>query len=465
MRHLPAWLCWLALAAYGMACGPAQAAPPEAPAKIRQAETLLRDNQPEEAYTLLAPLEARLAGNVEYDYLLGISALNSGRAAQAVFAFERVQATDSGYRDIGLWLAIAYYRSGDMERAKPGFAAVVAGGGSAESKATAQRYLDTLQQEAARKENRPRLLGKLEAGLGHDSNITNTSPAYSAPLLAAATPAPSSNRGGWESVTDLAVEGRLPISRHYAFASAEDQRRDYNGNDTMSSDMLVTRGGINLENAQGDTYRFTLTQRQFRQQGTLFALNGTSNDYDIGGGEANTRLKLSPHSYLGFVVQYNQIRFLTNSPENTDQGMAGINYMHLFQTRGKPVVYLGYAFLYDQAVQSKASYNPQLGDGTTVASRETQFISGYVQYSLRSDVDLVSTGYAYFRRDMGAFARDPVVDYGRDRTRFLALGMVWRFKPRWSLRPQLARTTNHSNIQVYSYNKTEALVTLRRDFD
>lgn len=442
-----------------------QSRPPGAPPVLQQAETLIQNNDSEAAYALLAPLESTLAGNIEYDYLLGVSAVNTGKPALAVFALERVQATDPHYRDAGLWLAIAYYQSGDIERAKPAFETVVAQSANAEARDKAQRYLDVLRRQETQKQGHPSLMGKLDAGIGHDSNITNSAAGLSAPQLAAAMPAPSSNQSGLEWLFNLAVEGRVPISRHYAFVSVEDQKRDYSGNDFMSSNMLITRGGMNFENAEGDAYRLSITQRQFRQQGTLFAVNAITNDYDMGGEELRIRRKLSADAYLGYIVQYNQVRFLTNSPENTDQAMAGVNYTHLFQTRGKPVLYVGYAYLYDQAVQSKLSYNPLYGDGTTVASRGTHFISGYFQYSLSSDIDLVSTDYAYFRRDMGAYARDANVAYGRDRTRFLSLGVNWRFQPLWSLRAQLGKTSSRSNIPVYSYDKTEVSVLLRRDFN
>lgn len=465
MKRILVWLLWFTLAAAGAGLGQAQAAAPDASAELEQAETLIRDNKADEAYVRLAPLEPALAGNVEYDYLLGVSAVNSGRPALAVFALERAQTLDPHYRDTGLWLAIAYYQSGDLERAKPAFEAVLAQSTSPEAKEKARRYLDALEQDEARKSVHPSLLGKLEAGIGHDSNITNSATGLSAPQLAATMPAPSSNQGGMETVAHLVVEGRVPIARHYAFASVEDERRDYRGNDFMSSNMLLTRGGMNFEGAQGDTWRASIMQRQFRQQGTLFALTGATNDYDMGGGELRVRHKTSPHGYLGYIVQYNQVRFLTNAPENTDQAMAGINYTHMYQTAGKPIVYLGYAYLYDRAVQPKVSFNPEYADGTTVASRGTHFLSGYFQYSVASEVDLVSTDYVYFRRDMGAYARDPNVAYGKDRTTFFSLGVNWRFKPRWSVRSQVAKTSNRSNIAIYSYEKTEVLVLLRRDFD
>lgn len=464
MKHLRTWLCWLVLAASGVASAQAQTSPSGATPQVQQAEVLLEQNKPEQAYALLAPLESSLAGEVKYDYLLGISALKSGKASLAVFALERAHATDPGYKEVGLWLGIAYYQSGDLERAKPAFEGVVQhGSGAARDKA--QRYLDVLQQEEARRRHKATLTGKLEFGVGHDSNITNSSlGTVNASQYAASLLAPSSNQGGWETVMNLGVEGRVPVSGDYLYLSADDQRRDYNGNDFMNANMVTMRGGL-MTDDNGSQSKYGLWQRHFRQQGTLFAINGIANDYDIGGAEASTRRKLSSQSYLGFNAQYNQVRFLSNSPDDTDQLVAGTNYMHLFQTRGKPVLYLGYSYLYDQAVGTKVSYNPQYGDGTTTAGRATHFISGYFRYSISSDVDLESTDYVFFRRDTGAYARSPIIDYGRDRTTYLSLGANWEFSPKWTLRSRLARTSSRSNIPGYSYDKTELLFTVRRDFN
>ena len=46
----------------------------------------------------------------------------------------------------------------------------------------------------------------------------------------------------------------------------------------------------------------------------------------------------------------------------------------------------------------------------------------------------------------------------------VALGAVWRFKDQWQLRPQITYTRNASNIDIYTYTRYEASITLRRDF-
>ena len=52
---------------------------------IHEARALLQSGQSAQAYALLAPLEESRAGDPEYDYLLGISALDSGKPGLAAF--------------------------------------------------------------------------------------------------------------------------------------------------------------------------------------------------------------------------------------------------------------------------------------------------------------------------------------------------------------------------------------------
>src|SRR3954468_9324165 len=61
---------------------------------IEQARALLQDSKPSEAYALLEPQEFDLAGDVDFDTLLGIAALDSGKPDKATLAFERVLAVN-----------------------------------------------------------------------------------------------------------------------------------------------------------------------------------------------------------------------------------------------------------------------------------------------------------------------------------------------------------------------------------
>lgn len=464
MRYIYLWLLLLGMLAAGLARAQ-EATAPGAITQLRQAEALIAQGKSEEAYALLEPLEPEQAGNVQYDYLLGVSAVNSSKASRAVFALERVQTIAPGYRDARLWLAIAYYQSGDLERAKSGFEFVVAQGRNDEAKAKAERYLAAIQQREAGGAGQSSLRGKVEVGIGHDSNIVNSSPAYlSAFQLMAALPAPASNQAGMESILNLGVEGRVPAFGQYAFASVEDDMRSYPGNGVMNANTLTVRGGMDVAH-NGNSYRLGADWRQFRQQGTAYPVTGSVNNYTMTGVEARVRYPLSAQDHLGLLMQYNQLRFVSSNTEDTNQVLLGANYMHMFQSSGSPLLYVGYSNLSDRAVRPKLALNPLYGDGTTVASRNTDIFALYLQYSLSKDVDAFSTDYVYFRRDGGAFSRDAVVDYGKDKTSFFSLGVTWRPKPQWSVRTQLGKTLNSSNIALYSYSKAEGTVLLRRDFN
>src|SRR5690554_4120812 len=62
---------------------------------LQQAHNWLQQGQAKTAYSMLAPLEPELAGDVGFDLLFGQAALQSDRPSEAAFAFERCLAIDS----------------------------------------------------------------------------------------------------------------------------------------------------------------------------------------------------------------------------------------------------------------------------------------------------------------------------------------------------------------------------------
>ena len=91
MERRARWLTPLvALVLAAGSIGPALANPET----LEKARRLLNENNPKQAYMELIPLEGTLAGNIDYDYLLGVAALDSGKYEDAIIAFERVLAVN-----------------------------------------------------------------------------------------------------------------------------------------------------------------------------------------------------------------------------------------------------------------------------------------------------------------------------------------------------------------------------------
>src|SRR5450756_66985 len=140
---------------------------------LRDAEALIKAGRPADAYNLLEPLEFDRSGEVRFDYLIGIAALDSGKSDKATLAFERVLAVDPDYAGARLDMARAYYQLGDLPRAKTEFETVLKQNPSEAARATIQKYLDAIAaRHAANRQTR--FSAYVEGGLGHDTNVNNS---------------------------------------------------------------------------------------------------------------------------------------------------------------------------------------------------------------------------------------------------------------------------------------------------
>src|SRR4051812_47803510 len=87
-------------------------------AQLEQAHAMLKEGKAAQAYALLEPQEFNRAGEIDYDTLLGIAALDGGKPDKATLAFERVLALDPNSAGVRLDMARAYFALGDYPRAK-----------------------------------------------------------------------------------------------------------------------------------------------------------------------------------------------------------------------------------------------------------------------------------------------------------------------------------------------------------
>src|SRR5512140_876183 len=136
---------------------------------LDQADALMKQGKAAEAYALLEPFEFEQSGNVKFDYLLGIAALDSGKPDKATLAFERVLAVDPNFAGARIDMGRAYFQLGDVARAKTEFESVLTQNPPPAAKATIDNYLAAIEKlESAKK---TRTTGYIEAFGGHDSNV------------------------------------------------------------------------------------------------------------------------------------------------------------------------------------------------------------------------------------------------------------------------------------------------------
>jgi outer membrane protein len=135
------------------------------------------------AYTLAERRLANEIGDPDFDMLYGLAAINSGRAEEAVFAFERVLLTRPRDARARLELARAHFTLGDYDTAQQGFEAVQQQNPPPNVQQWITRYLSAIKQRQAHRERHWQLLAGL--GMGHDTNV-NSAPgidSYSTDLI------------------------------------------------------------------------------------------------------------------------------------------------------------------------------------------------------------------------------------------------------------------------------------------
>src|SRR5436190_6607238 len=129
-----------------------------------RAKRLLERRQAKEAYQLLLPQESARAGDPEFDYLLGIAAIDAGEPERGVFALERVLALQPNNNVARAEIARAYLAMGERDAARREFETVRGQSIPPEAKASIDRFLAAIAAADV-----TRVEGYVEFGVGYDT--------------------------------------------------------------------------------------------------------------------------------------------------------------------------------------------------------------------------------------------------------------------------------------------------------
>lgn len=412
-----------------------------------RAQALLKQNDPKAAYQLLLPLEARRAGDPEYDYLLGIAALDAGDPERAVFALERVLAVQPGNLQARAEIARAYYVMGERDTAKSEFEAVRARGVPDEVRQTIDRFLSAI--DAGRKR---RFDAYVEVAGGHDSNVNSaTSQSQVAvPFFGGAIVqlAPGSTRikdsfwglsGGLSFSNEIAADWSLVASASYLGKFNGDESR-------FDTDTLDAALGVRWASGS-NAVTGAMQLQQYNVDGDSFR--------ESAGGVVQWQRNLSQATQFSLFAQLADLSYPDPSQSIRDarRTIVGAASAHAYGGSSAPVVF---ASVYGGEEKEDAQNVPHLGHkplGVRVGA----------QWRLAPGVHLFANASAEQRRYGGA---DPLFLIERKDTQ-VDLSVVLNYTiraTRWSVRPQLTLTDNDSNIEIYKFSRTVAQLGLRRDF-
>ena len=413
----------LALAA---PCAAAQERP-----DLARAEALLRAGKAQAAWELLAPHEPRHAGRPEFDYLLGIAALESGRPGRATFVLERVLTVNPGHTAARLEIARGYFALGDRERAAREFRAVLGAAPTPGTRSLAQRYLERLE---GRPRAAQRLRAYVEAGAGRDSNV-NAAASAGGPLVAVPVAGREADRFvSLAAGVTLSPDAEQPYS---LFAGADFRQRMHDDLGAFDPRVADVHVGLQARLDERDRVRFSLEHEAYdRGYDSLRRLQGAAVQWIR---RVGPRTEASAYAQA-LRIRYRQPAF---EREDADLFIAGVRGAEAF---GDVVAAATFYAGRDDATSGRADGDRALaGVGGSLSRRLAASLEGEASVSfLRSD-------YRGSERDDNYVA--------------IELALRWHLAPDWVLRPRVSRVNNRSNAPQADYGRTEVFVGLRRDLD
>jgi hypothetical protein len=426
---------------------PAIQKPVEAAAKeklLDDAEALMKAGKPDLAYKLLEPFEFDRSGEMRFDYLIGIAALDSGKPDKATLALERVLAEDPNYAGARLDMARAYYQLGDIQRAKTEFETVLDQNPSETARATIHKYLDEIAAREAGKTTR--FSGYIEGKVGRDTNVNNASEVPNniiiPTLYTTNAELPDNYYGagaGGEINHDMNANWRL-----YAGADIN-MRNNYR---QKNFDSLDLEGRVGVGYVTGtDRYRIGIKGGQNSLGGARY--------YDSSGVNADLRRTVGASKQLSLFGQYMQYRYADPLLKLNDinQLVAGVGMLQMFGN-GK------------SALSGSLYFGTENDVGP--AGGRTDGVKRFAGIRAGGQAVVGDRAKLYFSagEQLGNFSNvNPLISGHRtDRLSDLTVGVDWYLSNLWMVRPQLARYINSSNVAAYAYDRNDYSITIRRNF-
>lgn len=435
---------------------------------LLDADALIKNGKPADAYTLLEPLEFDRSGEVRFDYLLGIAALDSGKPDKATLAFERVLTVDPNFAGARLDMARAYYQLGDLPRARTEFEEVLKQNPPEVARVTILKYLDAIA--AYDRVKQTRVSGYVEGVVGHDTNIANSSTQtftfapnspWSGLFPSNQLPPAAKLSGDYEGV-NAGAEISHSLNANWGVYAGADFRQHGNMSQT-AYDSISTDGRVGvMYGEEKNVYKLSLTGGQ--------AYTANSMRRDSKGVSGEWQHVFSPTNQLSAFAQYGLNRatgFPPTSPTtdariegNTDQVVMGAGWVHILAD-GKQALF---GSLYaGKELDVAPVISPGLpAGGRTDGKKRFEGLRIGGQAAVAEQLDgIVSLGWqsAHYGR-----LNNLIMANRSEKLYDLTVAANWRLDKLWTVKPQLAFSKKDSNVALYSFDRTDVSLTIRRDF-
>lgn len=418
-------------------------------AVINQARALVKAGDYKTAYELLLPLETERSGSVEYDMLLGVSGVEVGENARGIFALERVLALEPNNVEARALIAKGYFKSGEADNAKAEFKNVLSQKPSAEITKLIENNMSAIDKATGQK---TAFAAYLDFGLGHDSNISSATSASlinvsiaGSPLIQLQLTSASQKQSSNVVNTGAGVSVRVPISKNVsAFGSlAGTSKMNWSASQFDQS---------SLDYSIGLGFKHNIDQYTVAFQGGSFSLDGKT-FREAMGLSGQWQRNLSDKNQVSIFGQVSDLEYPGSAVRDARRYIVGGGWGHTFDGDKAKVAYL-------------SAYTGQ----ENADNANFDFLSNDI-YGLRAggqmaiNYKLVAfTGFSYEHRQYDA--QDPTFLIARRDSQYdFNVGLRYLPGYNFTIKPQLSYINNHSNNELYQFDRYVLSVNIRKDFN
>lgn len=400
-------------------------------------QQLFNSQQIKAAYDYASRYLAEQEGDPYFDYVYGVTAIDTGHASQGVFALERVLISHPDDHVARLELARGYFILEEYARARQEFEKVLAVNPPKGVRTTTETFLDQIRLKEAR--YRTTTGGNVTLGLGTDSNV-NSGPDDSGLTIIQLD---DSSLGQDDTYTELAANWGVghPFAPGWMatgnITAALRQNQELSEFDTLNATL---QGGVSRIYKQS-RYKAEILFQQFQLDGE---------DYrDMSGVNLGWQYNFSQASSLDTTLQYVTLEYPTIDAKNSSLSTLAFTYTKNFSVALKPILFA--SFNYGAETADDSSNASALADterdilgvrlGTVLAFSPT--------LALQVAAGLQTSEYAgeqTFPLLAGIVRED---DYTTAN-----INLIWLIDKDWRLDTKLGYNKNESNVELYTYDRT-----------
>ena len=409
-------------------------------AVLDNAALFLQQKNPQSAYRLLESYEDEYAGWWEYDYLLGVAALESGKSNLAIFALQRSLAMNPNLVGAHVDLGRAYFEVNELVPAKAEFETVLKNQPIKKVATVARNYLRLIEDKSSPVRFSSRYY--FETSGGYDSNANSATGAKTFEGFTLSDENTKTPSTYYSLKVGASMFMRLNKKTSFNLAANLSQRENQNIDEVNF---------INGNAQMAWNYRHKYTEQTI---GAHFSKTDVAENFSTYATTINFALKfrLIVDAYLGLNASATNLRFSDSlSEKNSVQTMFGTSFTK--KSKKSHIPSINFALFVGENIPRgslKSSGKNIVGGRVGLQQRVQWHLPIFV--NLSSGILYSSHKEQYFEEN-----RDDVLAD-------LSLSASVRPWKSWETSLKTAISKNESSIELYQYTRINTLMSIRKFF-